>query len=132
MVVTAYSTLTTGSPSRPANWHLLGLDSDTEGFSTAKYSLTKEIMDAARTFPFQDPDLRHMALDPQLNYGGCHASGQPKSGKTVIDRAYVASKRRCHYDLVDSRRRSFGVREEYCISWALFQSILTVIRSQAL
>ncbi|KAH8662656.1 hypothetical protein BGZ61DRAFT_299939, partial [Ilyonectria robusta] len=30
------------------------------------YSLTKEIIDAARTFPFQNPDLRHLALDPQL------------------------------------------------------------------
>ncbi|KAH7140513.1 hypothetical protein B0J13DRAFT_392746, partial [Dactylonectria estremocensis] len=30
------------------------------------YSLTKEMIDAARTFPFQNPDLRHMALDPQL------------------------------------------------------------------
>ncbi|KAL6353694.1 hypothetical protein LRP88_13007 [Fusarium phalaenopsidis] len=28
------------------------------------YSLTKEIIDAARTFPFQNPDLRHLALDP--------------------------------------------------------------------
>ncbi|EEU34809.1 uncharacterized protein NECHADRAFT_18507, partial [Fusarium vanettenii 77-13-4] len=28
------------------------------------YSLTKEIIDAARTFPFQNPVLRHLALDP--------------------------------------------------------------------
>ncbi|KAH7248133.1 hypothetical protein B0J15DRAFT_449410 [Fusarium solani] len=30
------------------------------------YRLTKEIVDAARTFPFQNPDLRQLALDPQL------------------------------------------------------------------
>ncbi|KAK7592042.1 hypothetical protein V3481_006677 [Fusarium oxysporum f. sp. vasinfectum] len=30
------------------------------------YSLTKEIVDAARTFPFQNPDLRHLALDPTV------------------------------------------------------------------
>uniref|UniRef100_A0A0D2XTA0 Nephrocystin 3-like N-terminal domain-containing protein n=1 Tax=Fusarium oxysporum (strain Fo5176) TaxID=660025 RepID=A0A0D2XTA0_FUSOF len=30
------------------------------------YSLTKEIVDAARTYPFQNPDLRHLALDPQF------------------------------------------------------------------
>ncbi|KAH7111567.1 hypothetical protein EDB81DRAFT_671314, partial [Dactylonectria macrodidyma] len=33
------------------------------------YNLTKEIIDAARTFPFQNPDLRHLALDPQLRHG---------------------------------------------------------------
>lgn len=33
------------------------------------YSLTKEIVDAARIYPFQNPDLRHLALDPQLRSG---------------------------------------------------------------
>ncbi|KAJ4181253.1 hypothetical protein NW759_017199 [Fusarium solani] len=93
------------------------------------YSLTKEIIDAARTFPFQNPDLRHLALDPQLRNGMQSICGKPASGKNITDRAYLASKRRCHYGLTDSKQRSFGVREEYRISWTLFQSALTVLRS---
>ncbi|KAJ3453134.1 hypothetical protein MRS44_018789 [Fusarium solani] len=93
------------------------------------YSLTKEIIDAARTFPFQNPDLRHLALDPQLRNGVQRICGKPASDKNITDRAYLASKRRCHYGLTDSKQRSFGVREEYRISWALFQSVLTVLRS---
>ncbi|RKK66775.1 hypothetical protein BFJ69_g15098 [Fusarium oxysporum] len=95
------------------------------------YSLTKEIVDAARTYPFQNPDLRHLALDPQLRNGMQSISGKPASGKNVTDRAYLASKRRCHYGLTDSKQRSFGVREEYRISWTLFQSVLAVLRSLA-
>ncbi|KAM5521601.1 hypothetical protein FOXYSP1_15492 [Fusarium oxysporum f. sp. phaseoli] len=93
------------------------------------YNLTKEIIDAARTFPFQNPDLRHLALDQQFRDGVQSICGNSASSKNVIDRAYLASKRRCHYALTDSKHRSFGVREEYRISWALFQSVLAVLRS---
>lgn len=92
------------------------------------YSLTKEIVDAARTYPFQNPDLRHLAVDPQLRNGMQSISGKPASCN-ITDRAYLVSKRRCHYSLADSKQRSFGVREEYRISWGLFQSVLTVRRS---
>ncbi|KAF4424746.1 hypothetical protein F53441_14217 [Fusarium austroafricanum] len=92
------------------------------------YSLTKEIVDAARTYPFQNPDLRHLALDPQLRHGLQSISGKPVLCN-ITDRACLASKRRCHYGLADSKQRSFGVREEYRISWGLFQSVSTVLRS---
>ncbi|KAF5537514.1 hypothetical protein FPHYL_12737 [Fusarium phyllophilum] len=72
------------------------------------YSLTKEILDAARTYPFQNPDLRLLALDPQLRNGMQSIVGKPASGKNVTDQA---------------------VREEYRISWTLFQSVLAVLRS---
>ncbi|KAH7117508.1 hypothetical protein EDB81DRAFT_916395 [Dactylonectria macrodidyma] len=84
------------------------------------YSLTKEIIDAARTFPFQNPDLRYLALDPQLRNGVQGICGKPTLGKNITDRAYMVSKRRCHYGLTDSKQRSFGVREGHRISWVLF------------
>ncbi|KAI3573984.1 hypothetical protein IWW34DRAFT_872543 [Fusarium oxysporum f. sp. albedinis] len=68
------------------------------------YSLTKEIVDAARTYPFQNPDLRLLALDPQLRNGMQSISGKPASGKNITDRAYLASKRRCHYGLTGSKQ----------------------------
>lgn len=80
------------------------------------YGLTKEIIDAARTFPFQNPDLRHLALDTELRNGVHHICGKARSANNITERAYLASKRRCHYGFADSKRRSFGVREEYRIS----------------
>jgi hypothetical protein len=65
------------------------------------YSLTKEIIDAARTFPFQNRDLRDIALDPRLHHGAQNISRKPQSGRSVVDRAYLASKRRYHYGLMD-------------------------------
>ncbi|KAF4345758.1 hypothetical protein FBEOM_276 [Fusarium beomiforme] len=70
--------------------------------------------------------------NPQLRNGMQSIGGKPASGKNVTDRAYLASKRRCHYGLTDSKQRSFGVREEYRMSWTLFQSVLAVLRSLTL
>ncbi|KID95159.1 hypothetical protein MAJ_08890, partial [Metarhizium majus ARSEF 297] len=93
------------------------------------YSFTKDIIDAVRTYPFQNPDLRHLALDSQLRNGVQNICGKATSGKSITDRAYIASKRRCHYGLMDSKQQSFGVRDEYRISWALFQSVQSVLHS---
>jgi hypothetical protein len=67
------------------------------------YSLTKEIVDTARIYPFQNPDLWLLTLDPQLRNGMQSIGGKPASGKHITDRAYLASKRRCHYSLIDSK-----------------------------
>lgn len=93
------------------------------------YNLTKEIIDAARTFPFQNPDLRLLALDSGLRDGVQNIRMKSTWSKNITDRAYLASKQRCHVGLMDSQQRSFGVREEYRISWVLFQSVLSVLRS---
>lgn len=93
------------------------------------YSLTKDIIDAARTYLFQNPDLRQLALDSQLRIGAQNICGKSTSGRSITERTYIASKRRCHYGLMDSKQRSFGVREEYRISWALFQNVLSLLRS---
>ena len=44
------------------------------------YSLTKEIIDAARTYPFQNSDLRHLALDSQPRNGVQSICGNAMSG----------------------------------------------------
>ena len=93
------------------------------------YNLTKEIIDAARTFPFQNPDLRLLALDPGLRDSVQNIRKKSIWSKSITERAYLASKRRCHSGLMNSQQRSFGVREEYRISWVLFQSILSILRA---
>jgi hypothetical protein len=92
------------------------------------YNLTKETIDAARTFPFQNPDLPQLALDSRLQSGAQNIHKRAGSLKTV-EAAYLASKRRCHYSLLDSRQRSFGVREEYRISWRLFQRLQAALHA---
>jgi hypothetical protein len=64
------------------------------------YSLTKEIVDTTHTYPFQNPDLRHLALDPQLHSGMQSISGKPAL-YNITNRAYLASKRHYHYGLTD-------------------------------
>ncbi|KAJ5102449.1 hypothetical protein N7532_002978 [Penicillium argentinense] len=93
------------------------------------YNLTKEIIDATRTFPFQNPDLRQLALDSQLRNSAQSLRKMSPRANGVTERAYLASKRRCHYGLMDSRQRAFGIREEYRISWALFHGLIAVLRS---
>ncbi|RSL80669.1 hypothetical protein CEP52_017343, partial [Fusarium oligoseptatum] len=46
-----------------------------------------------------------LGISPQLRNGAQSICGKPASGKTAIDRAYLASKRRCHYGLTDSKQR---------------------------
>jgi hypothetical protein len=93
------------------------------------YNRTKEVIDATRTFPFQNPELRQLALDSQLRNSAQSIRRMSPWAKRVTEHAYLASKRRCHTGLMDSRRRAFGVRVEYRILWALFHSLLAVLRS---
>lgn len=93
------------------------------------YNLTKEIIDATRTFPFQNPEPRQLALDSQLRNSAQSLRKASSWGKRGTERAYLASKRRCHFGLMDFRQRAFGIREEYRISWALFHSLMAVLHS---
>ena len=93
------------------------------------YHLSKGLFDAAKTFPFQNPQLRYLALDPRLREGMRTLNPWARQSYNVIEQTYEASKRRCDYALSDSQQRSFGVREEYRISWALQQRIVATLRS---
>ena len=64
-----------------------------------------------------------MALDPQIRRG-LHATirGHLPDLK-VIERAYIASKRRVNNVLSSSRHKSFGIREEHRVSWGLLQEM---------
>ena len=82
------------------------------------YDLINEI-DCTRTFPFQNPKLRQLALDSRLRNSAQSIRKMSLWANEVTARtylAYLASQRRCHYGLMDSRQRAFGIREEYRIS----------------
>jgi hypothetical protein len=84
------------------------------------YASVKEVWDAAKSMPFDNEGLEEMALDPQIRQGARAAQGGRSRDAAILERAYVASKRRAHMALQDSARKSFGIREEYRISWRLF------------
>ncbi|KAF8446883.1 hypothetical protein BDZ91DRAFT_853647 [Kalaharituber pfeilii] len=79
------------------------------------YSSTKEILDAAKTYPFADQSLEGLAVDPSLHkewqreakHFGCKWSAQ-KARQT-----YGSSKLRVAEGLTSALSKSFGVREEH-------------------
>ena len=93
------------------------------------YSLTKEAIDAAKTFPFHNPGLAALSLDSRLRGSADNIVGSSRRSGVIIGQAYLASKRRCHYSLLGSSKKSFGIREEHRISWPLFLSLMRQLRS---
>lgn len=88
------------------------------------YNSVKEMIDAAKSFPFHNDGLEEMALDPQIRQGARHAGGNvERRSLAILEKAYCASKRRTVYALQDSVQKSFGVREEHRIAWPLFQAL---------
>jgi hypothetical protein len=93
------------------------------------YSSIKEVIDAAKSYPFQNDGLEEMALDPQIRQSARQIIGGRRRGIEIIQRAYTASKHRAHTALRDSVQKSFGLREEHRVSWSLFQGLLTRLSS---
>jgi hypothetical protein len=92
------------------------------------YGSGKEVSDASKCFPFDHDGLEELALDPQIRQGARHATGGHRSDVKILERAYCTSKRRTHHALLDSRKKSFGIREEHRISWSLFQGLISQLR----
>ena len=72
-----------------------------------------------------------VGLNPQIRQGARHAAGGHRRGAKILERAYCASKRRTRDALLGSKKKSFGIREEHRISWALFLRLLNRLRLEA-
>jgi hypothetical protein len=95
------------------------------------YGSVKEISDASKCKPFENDGLEELALDPQIRQGARDAAGGNRRDAKIIERAYCASKRRTRDALLDSRKKSFGIREEHRISWSLFQGLIARLRLES-
>jgi hypothetical protein len=95
------------------------------------YGSVKEISDATKCNPFDNDGLEELALDPQIRQGARNAAGGHRRDARIVERAYCASKRRARDALTDSRKKSFGIREEHRISWSLFQALLRRLRLES-
>ena len=95
---------------------------------TQMYPSVKEISDATKCFPFTNDGMEEMALDRQIRKGARQAAGGHRRDAKIVELAYLASKRRTRDALTDSRKKSFGTREEHRITWALFQGLQSRLR----
>ena len=95
---------------------------------TQFYGSIKEVSDATKCMPFDNDGLEELALDPRIRQGARHAAGGHRRDARILERAYCASKHRTQHALVGSKKKSFGIREEHRISWALFMRLLNRLR----
>lgn len=80
------------------------------------YTSVKELFNASKYKPFDNDRLKELALDPQIRRGLHTTIRGHLPNLKVIERAYIASKRRADNALSSSRHKSFGIRKEYHIS----------------
>ena len=87
------------------------------------YPSVKEVFAAGNIYPFASTAIETLALDPQLQKTWQHVGGALSHDPVALIKAYLYAKARCHYGLLGSMQKSFGVREEHRISRELFMAI---------
>ncbi|KAJ6047285.1 uncharacterized protein N7446_012119 [Penicillium canescens] len=99
---------------------------------TQFYSSVKEVFAAGDVYPFSNPALETLALDPQLRKTWQYVGGGLSHDPIALRRAYLNMKQRCHAALQGSHIKVFGLREEHRISLRLFYMIDQELRERNL
>jgi hypothetical protein len=92
------------------------------------YCSQKEIFDAAKIFPFQDPALESLALDSQVRASWQHTAGSVNHNPRTLVHSYMSSKARCAAGIAGSMQKSFGTREEYRTTLSLARQVRVKLR----
>lgn len=87
------------------------------------YSSFKNIVAAANTNAFQNKDIPNIAIGKSQIDQLQRLAGTLSVDVQCLIRAYLHCKTRCHQALTASVEKSFGLRQEYRISWSLFLRI---------
>lgn len=87
------------------------------------YNSVKEIYDANKCFPFANDAMEELALDPNIRNATRNILGGGRRDAKTVEVGYLASKQRTHRALRDARQKSYGIREEHRVTWAVFQGI---------
>ena len=94
------------------------------------YSSIKEMFDAAKTYPFDNPALEALAVDPYLTKA-IQATG--RGGRRIdlgkLQQGYLSSRDRALAALRTNAGKSYGVREEHRVTLDLLESIATMLES---
>ncbi|KAH7109785.1 hypothetical protein EDB81DRAFT_849298 [Dactylonectria macrodidyma] len=96
------------------------------------YPSVKEIFAAGNVYPFTNTAIETLALDKKLRKTWELVGGGLSHQPAALIKAYLYTKLRCHYALLGSMQKSFGIREEHRVSKELFYAIDSRIRSQEL
>lgn len=95
------------------------------------YASVKEVIDAAKQYPFQNDGMEEMALDPLVHKAAQTVTKGRKRDLQVIEKAYLSSKRRLDEAVLSSKRKSFGTREEFRKSLSLLREELFILEQRA-
>jgi hypothetical protein len=97
------------------------------------YAVEKEISDAGTIYPFANPNLAELCLDPGIWASAASAARwKGKKSRERLVESYCQSKRRVRYTYHDSCAKSFGVRAEYRVTSTLLLAILDEYQEQAI
>ncbi|KAF4332448.1 hypothetical protein FBEOM_13752 [Fusarium beomiforme] len=96
------------------------------------YSSVKEVYAAGNVYPFTNAAIETLALDKKLRKTWELVGGGLSHQPAALIKAYLYTKLPCHYALLGSMQKSFGIREEHLISKELFYAIDNQMRSREL
>ncbi|KAH6974708.1 hypothetical protein EDB80DRAFT_768800 [Ilyonectria destructans] len=96
------------------------------------YPSVKEVFAAGNVYPFTNTAIETLALDKKLRKTWELVGGGLSHQPAALIKAYLYTKLRCHYALLGSMQKSFGIREEHRISKELFYAIDSRMRSREL
>ncbi|RBR24094.1 uncharacterized protein FIESC28_03093 [Fusarium coffeatum] len=96
------------------------------------YSSVKEVFAAGNVYPFTNTAIETLALDKKLRKTWELVGGGLSHQPAALIKAYLYTKLRCHYALLGSMQKSFGIREEHRVSKELFDAIDNRMRSREL
>lgn len=93
-----------------------------------RYNSVKEMHDAANVFPFTNPGLDELALDPVVRDACIRIIKGASRNIETIEKAYYASKKRTREALMASKHKSYGLREEHRVTLRLLDEVLSLLR----
>ena len=85
--------------------------------------LAKTLFDSSKVYVFTNDSVENLTLDPGYVRSLQQEGGCITFSRGVCEFAYLHSKKRAHANLMDSRWKSYGVREEHLISLTMMEEI---------
>ena len=93
------------------------------------YASNKEIFDSAKTFPFNNPALEALAVDPYLTKATQMVGGGRGIDLGKVGQSYLRSRDRTLGALRKNTGKSYGVREEHRVNLELLQAIAALLET---
>lgn len=87
------------------------------------YNTSKEMFAAGNHYLFGNPHFDSLTLDPAMLRSWQHVGGAVSHSPITLLRGYIHTKIRSHTALRDCSQRSYGTREEYRVTGAVFQTV---------